>query len=205
MRATNRLLLITLLLALAPGCKDKGESETPEPEGETSAPAEPSAEDTAPATEDGAGAQAGPSTADVVRHPGAAIELEIPSTWNQEREGESLMIMSPDETVLMVFTAVPAPDLNEALAVLDKQLSETITDSEVSGFSETQLHGMPALFADGKGVMDNTPVELGVALVLAPDDKVLIALGLAQPNVTPETGNQLTEILRSLRPAQQQP
>ncbi len=114
-----------------------------------------------------------------------------------------MMIMSPDESVLMVFTAVPAPDLNEALAVLDKQLSETITDSEVSGFSETQLHGMPALFANGKGVMDGTPVELGVALVLAPDDKVLISLGLAQPNVTPETGKQLTEILRSLRPAPQ--
>lgn len=189
------LALLSLALALLPGCKRGGESTQPEP-----APGEPeqaSAASDAPAGDD-AQAQTGPAA---VRHPGAALELDIPSSWKQELDGESLMIMSPDEGVLMVFTAVPAADLEDALAALDKQLAETITDSEVNGFSETQLNGMPALFADGAGKMDGAPVELGVALVLTPDGKVVIALGLAQPGVPQETGQQLTQILRSLRPA----
>jgi hypothetical protein len=136
-----------------------------------------------------------------VQAPGVAIEFDLPTSWKQERGDNELMLMSPDEGVLMVLSAVPAADLKVALAVLDTQLNETITERELSAFKDGEIHGMTAVFADGRGVMDGVPVELGVILVLAPDGNVLIALGLAQKNVWEETGRQLSRILASIRPA----
>ena len=198
---------LTISLSLAPGCKKNAESETPESSESAAGPTGDGASEgpVSPGASAPAGAESGAtqsaSDPGTVRHPGVAIEMVIPPSWNQEREGDALMIQSPDETVLMVFTAVEASDLKAALDVLDQQLAQTITEPELNGFTEGTVNGMSAVMADGVGKLDGVEIELGIALLLAPDGNVMISLGLAQRNVSQETGEQLVGILRSMRPA----
>jgi len=183
---------LTLGLGLASGCKQAPQ----QPEPETPA---------APTGEVGAAEPATPSTpfprGEPVRHPSAAIVIDVPPTWTRETDETMLALSSPEEEVVLVFIAVPAAKLDAALEVLDAELDAMMTEVELSELSEGEINGMVALIADGSGLIDGVPFELGVVLALSPDEQIVIGLGLAQMEVSPQTTEELGAILQSLRPA----
>ena len=144
-------LVLLESLALTPACKRAEESAPPAVE----SPATPAGEATS-AEERG---PAGPAR---LRHPAAAVTVDVPGAWKQEQDDASLTVISGDETVLLMFFAVEAADLEAAMTALDRELSASIQQSELSGFQEGQINGMTATMADGTGMMDGArgPVRI---------------------------------------------
>ncbi|MCA9688816.1 MAG: hypothetical protein KC636_04355 [Myxococcales bacterium] len=182
-------LVLLESLALTPACKRAEESAPPAVE----SPATPAGEATS-AEERG---PAGPAR---LRHPAAAVTVDVPGAWKQEQDDASLTVISGDETVLLMFFAVEAADLEAAMTALDRELSASIQQSELSGFQEGQINGMTATMADGTGMMDGARVDLGIALILLPEGKVMIILGIANPSAPASTAREFSEIMASIRP-----
>lgn len=84
------------------------------------------------------------------------------------------------------------------MTALDREPA-SIQQSE-PGFQEGQINGMTATMADGTGMMDGARVDLGIALILLPEGKVMIILGIANPSAPASTAREFSEIMASIRP-----
>lgn len=99
----------------------------------------------------------------------SGILLDLPKGWTSEGGSgpdESYTLLSPDQVTTLMLFAVPAQDIEGALADLETTLSGVVKGAKLDEPAKGEVGGMPALMADGTATMDGHDVELGLLMVL---------------------------------------
>jgi hypothetical protein len=112
--------------------------------------------------------------AEVLSHPGAKVDINVPAKWTQKQDGDVLVISSPDGGVGIVFAVVAAKDVEAVFTALDQKLEQELgaiewdNDGEAS---ELNINGMDG--AEWNGSAKDGEVYVDVVVLDTPTDKDL--------------------------------
>lgn len=135
-------------------------------------------------------------------HEKTGISITIPDSWEVEAEEDMLSANTKDETVGLVFVAVPGEALAEAIEEMEKALTSTITGFEQKGEpDEVEINGMKGITVDGAGKIEGEAVEVGAMLLAAPKDNMFIlVIGIAKEGAVEKHAKDVESIFTGLKP-----
>lgn len=135
-------------------------------------------------------------------HEKTGVSITIPDSWEVEADEDMLSCNPKDETVGLVFVAVPAEALAEAVEEMEKALRSTVQGFEEKGDAEeVEINGMSGLIGEGTGKIEGEAVEVGILLLDAPKRGMFIlAIGIAKADLADNHARAVEGILKSLTP-----
>jgi len=172
----SKFLFVFLFAFASGGCRNRGQVEPPPPPEEAS-----------------------PPTGRELVHPSAPITMHLPEGWRDEIEDGSITLIAPADEVLMIMLAINATDLEESLHDLNQELGRIVRGADLAQIEETEINGMSAMVADGRGSLNQQPVDLGLTLLRAPNGRILMIIGIALEDASPQIKDEAETILHSLR------
>jgi len=142
------------------------------------------------------------STDRELAHPAAPITVRVPEGWRDEIEEGVITLISPNDEVIMLMLAIDAADLEESLKTLNVELGRIVKRAEIDDIEETEVHGMAAMVADGRGSLNAQSVDLGLLLLRAPNGRIMMVVGVALADADESNKEDAAAILMSFRPAE---
>lgn len=134
-------------------------------------------------------------------HPGGKVEIDIPGTWKVEKRDSMLVGRSKDDAVGLVFWIVDSPNVDQAVAKLDKALAGKITDWKwPKKPQKTVLNGMKGIKNVGTAKANGKDAHVMVAVLGTPTKKGVIVVGVIDAAKVTEHKAELENIFASLKP-----
>jgi hypothetical protein len=134
-------------------------------------------------------------------HQGGQVKLRIPAGWNVDDSGNSLVVTAPDQTVSLQVTLLDAKDLGTALLQVAGAALIGYDNLQLVGSPvDANIHGMAALFQDGRGTYRGVPVELSVGVIDTPTDKFLLVVGEAESATYREHEGAIHRFIEGIKP-----
>ncbi|MCO4770069.1 MAG: hypothetical protein KDA24_08580 [Deltaproteobacteria bacterium] len=143
---------------------------------------------------------AGSAFAETLTHEPAKVEVDVPDGWTSATEDDALTVESPDGAVLLLFQILDEDELDEALDEVDKEVGKVIRDFDGKKPESGKVNGMDAVAIEGTGRIEDVKVEVGLALLATPADKVLLVLGLAPTAEYRTNEKAIDAMVASIRP-----
>lgn len=132
----------------------------------------------------------------------AQVGVTIPNGWMYDAtEPDSLVLGAADQSIVMMMTAVDPSELEAALMALDQQIAMMVTDLEPVGEPvETTFNGLRSVMMTGQGTLEDSRIEVGLALIEAPDGRVLLVLSLTDQDSARNQTHSMRSVLESMAP-----
>lgn len=140
-----------------------------------------------------------PAQAETVSHAEANVQFVVPDSWSQEKDGPTLTISSPDNSLSLMFWVVEPDELEDVGAAIDAALAEIMTEVDNGEVEETKINGFRAFYVDGTGLLEGHNAEWQAAVLMA--DKPLVMLALGLEGTFEHFDGDLQRLLKSLRRA----
>lgn len=118
-----------------------------------------------------------PLAAEDIQHLVGDLTIEVPADWHVDQEGDSLLIQSPDENVIMALIKLEAADFEMADQQASRLIADVFNDFELEYSDEETLNGMNAVLYGGY-VISGT-MMLGYYVLETPRETYYIFLGVA--------------------------
>ncbi|KQC14052.1 MAG: hypothetical protein APR63_06300 [Desulfuromonas sp. SDB] len=141
-----------------------------------------------------------PLTAEEIQHVVGDLSIQVPSAWRVEQEGDSLLIQSPDENVIMALIRLEADNLQSADQQASDLIGDVFNDFELEYSGEETLNGMNAILYGGY-VISGT-MMLGYYVVETPLETYYIFLGVASLDDSELYEDEVEAISESIRPVE---
>ena len=144
---------------------------------------------------------AAPAFAADIKVDEAGVKLSTPTKWKTTSQDGTVELESPDETVNVVMTAMPAAGIEAAAGMVTEAiLAAGMTDFTHSDWEEVELNGMPGIVADGKAKIEGIEVELGLAFILSSPEKSLMIFAIILPGSSPSNEKAFEKMLTTIKP-----
>ena len=139
-----------------------------------------------------------------VEYEAAGIELTVPAGWECHEEDGILYLGPEDGDLQFLLYEVDAESIEEALDELDEAMAEVVEFDEIEDAEEHEINGLHVVTCDATGTLceDGSPVECGVAVLVSPNDHVVVLFGIASPEAAEEYGEEIVELFASLCPSE---
>ena len=106
------------------------------------------------------------------------IEYDIPSWWQSEEREHGVVMMTNDESLVVMVWTPKNQTLKEAIASLDGELAKVIQNAKPQGDPTTgNLNGMTTLMQAGRGRINGRRAEWSVIIIDAKSPVFLMAFG----------------------------
>lgn len=106
------------------------------------------------------------------------ISYDIPSWWQAEEREQGVVMMTNDETLVVMIWTPKNQTLKEAVASLDTELSRIIQNAKPDGKPQSgNLNGMETLMLSGRGRINRVRAEWSVIIIDAKSPVFLLAFG----------------------------
>lgn len=116
-----------------------------------------------------------PALAETHTHAGAGLSFDAPDEWAASADGDVLVLTPEDETMVTMFWASEAENLEAVVGALDEELAKVISDINVEeDAKEEEVNGLPVVYSAGTGTVEGQAAHWMVAVVMA--DKPVILL-----------------------------
>ncbi len=139
--------------------------------------------------------------ADTLSHSTAGVNIWVPDNWSQEGDDNMLIAGDPNEEIIMVFGILEASEIDAAIEEMDRELSQIVENAEPVGEpEEVKINGMDAIVMDGKGSVEGTPVEMGIALIATPNKKILLVFGVVEATAAEKHEATVEKIMMGIKP-----
>lgn len=139
--------------------------------------------------------------AETLSHSTAGVHIWVPDDWSQDGDDNMLIAGDPNEEIIMVFGVLEADAIDAAIEEMDKELSQIVADAEPVGEpEEVKINGMDALVMDGKGTVEGTPVDMGIALIATPNQKILLVFGVVESSAAAKHEATVEKIMTGIKP-----
>jgi predicted Zn-dependent protease len=139
--------------------------------------------------------------AEVLTHPGAKVQINVPAKWTQKQDGDSLLITSPDGGVAIVFVVIASKDVDAAFAAMDKELEKSTGGVEWANdgeATEETINGMPA--AEWNGTAQDGEVYVDVLAIDTPAEKDLGIYWFTAAAAEKKNQADINTIVKGLKP-----
>ena len=139
--------------------------------------------------------------AEVLTHTGAKVQITVPDKWTQKKDGDVLVVNSPDGGVGIVFVAVDSENMDAVFDELDKKLEQDTgaieweNDGEAS---EEDINGMPA--AEWNGSAKDGALYVDVLVIDTPADKDLGIYWFTAADAEKKNQADINTIVKGLKP-----
>jgi hypothetical protein len=142
----------------------------------------------------------GAASAETMKIPDGQVEIWYPEKWNLERANGVISVSAPSDEAALMFMTIPGEKLDEAMKALDGEINKLATDVQVAGSKETSLNGMKVFVADATGKVKGRRCEISAALVVRPNKKLVLVLGIVQSDKRKVYERELAKVVTSMRP-----
>lgn len=136
-------------------------------------------------------------------HKEAGIQFEVPDTWSVKTEKAALMVMPKDESFFILFKVSDAESKDDFEAEIQEylgQLGKTmhIENAETGDFKETEINGLPVVYVEGTGTLEDNEVNFEVSVIMA--TKPVIVFSLADTKEMEAHKDEMAEFIQSIEP-----
>lgn len=138
--------------------------------------------------------------ADDIQHVVGDLSIQVPSDWQVDQEGDSLLIQSPDENVIMALIKLEANNLEMADQQASDLIEDVFNDFELEYSGEETLNGMNAILYGGYAISGT--MMLGYYVVETPVETYYIFLGVASLDDSELYQDQVEAISESIQPVE---
>lgn len=144
-----------------------------------------------------------PAAAELKKHAGAQVEIDLPSSYTSKVEsGGMLIARSADDSVGLLFWVVEKSNAEEAIKLLDAQLEGKVTDATWGKLAKANYHGLRGLRNVGTAKIAGKAAYTMVAVLgPTPTKKGLIVFGAIEQSKLAEHKAELAGIFASLKPS----
>jgi hypothetical protein len=142
------------------------------------------------------------SHAEVLSHPGAKVDIDVPARWTQKQDGDVLVISSPDGGVSIVFAVVPEKDVEAVFTALDKKLEQELGAIEWENDGEAadlEINGMAG--AEWNGSAKGGEVYVDVVVLDTPTSKDLGIYWFTAAAAEKANQAAVEQIVKGLKPS----
>jgi len=141
--------------------------------------------------------------AETMSYPGddPVFSVSFPESWNLETEDDVLNAMPADESIYLgIWALEDVDDVEEALDAIAEDADNFFKDLQVEDPGETEINGIPFIFVDGKGVLeDDTAVTVSLAVFSPDGETFFIGLFFGPPDMFKEHREEIDSIVQSVR------
>jgi hypothetical protein len=148
-------------------------------------------------------ASVSPALAEVKTHPTAKVEIDVPTGWKMNGNGDVMTIVDPTNEIGMILVVTETKDVDKVVANLDQRLAKVATDIKWANPKpeKTTLNGMPALTNRGQGKVNGKDANLGLILVRTPAEKALLVVAAVESAKYDGHKAEIQKLIGSIKPA----
>ncbi len=141
---------------------------------------------------------AGTVSAETYRHEEGGVEMDVPSGFSVDMDGEQIAVETPDESMIILMWVPEGDTWEAALDALGDELDQFLEDVEVeSEGEEGELNGMPYYELYGTGEAEGIELVWSLSLLMA--KKPVIVLAFAEPEAFEANESSVTRFVRSIK------
>lgn len=135
-------------------------------------------------------------------HKAAQVAIDVPAGWEIKTRDDEMLIGDPKGEATILLRVVDAKDLDKGVGSAKRMLERMVTAiTWENDTTSAELGGMPFMALDGKGKLDDRPVQVSIAVVRPPSGKVMMLVALVEDAAVSAHEKAILEMLKSLRPA----
>lgn len=144
-----------------------------------------------------------PAAAETKTHSKAKIQLDVPTGWKMNTQGDVMTVADPTDELGFIFIVTEATELKKVVANIDKELAKVASDItwKKKNPEPLKLNGMDALANKGKGKVGGKDADLMLLLVRTPADKVLLIVGAVDSAKKDAHKAEVQTFVASIKPA----
>lgn len=129
----------------------------------------------------------------------AQVELTSPEGWKSSEEEGTVTFTSPDESVAVVFTVLPAKDAEAASEALDTEIEKLVGEvTWPEKGDEKEVNGMPVEVWEG-AAKEGT-LEVSAAYFDTPAEEIMVMYYVASPEAGKKFAADLGAMLQGIKP-----
>ena len=148
------------------------------------------------------GTTAGPTGGETINHAVAHITIELPAGWTSKTDGDALTVADPAGEVVVAFMVIPVGSVKEAANALGENLGKNVKNLKLGEGEEIDINGMQGKFIEGDGTIDDTNVDILVALIDTPStEKDLMILAIAEDEKLARHKEEVRYLFKHVKPA----
>lgn len=139
--------------------------------------------------------------AEKIKHPQAGVSVWVPDNWKRNQKKDLMIVTNQESGLLFAFLVLEKMSLNQALRVMNIELSRFVDQIQTSGpANQIKVNGLDGVFIDGTGEIKGKPVQVGMALFYTPRGKILMLLGIIEEGRIEDNNNVVKKVLTSVTP-----
>ena len=140
--------------------------------------------------------------AEVKVHPGAKVQLDIPSDWKVQGGKDDMVLLDANEDMIIILRVLDTTDLKKASKDADAFINKSVEHVKWSGKPEKHdLNGMKAVVVEGTGKYKGKDVEVGAVIIITPSKKAMLVFGVMDHAKSKTLQPQVDAFLNSIKPA----
>lgn len=146
---------------------------------------------------------ASPAAAETKTHAAAKIQMDVPTGWKMQTQGDVMSVADPTDELGFVFIVTDAKELDKIVARLDKEVGKIASDIQWKKKKPEPLtlNGMKGLGNKGTGKVSGKNADLALLLLRTPADKVLLILGAVESSKKEAHKAEVQQFIASIKPA----
>lgn len=199
----TKLALCLAACALGLACGDRGADGQNRP-ANTAAANAPAANAPAAQTASAPAASASPAaqtaSGQLVSHPEAGLQFEVPAGWKTDEEGEQYRLLSADGDISVTFWVPVEGDFENAAKAIGEEIGTQLTDLKYDAEPRQDKHnGMDHISVTGSGKSEGRNVNFSADLLQA--KKPVIILTFSSPDNFRRHEAEYSKFVSSIRRA----
>lgn len=130
----------------------------------------------------------------------AKVQVTIPGDFNTTRNGQTLTVSAPDETVSMVIDSLAETDLEAAGKAIDKRAAEQVSDLKFKGSPrKVKINGLAGVTLTGSGTVKTKAVRVNTMALITPANRVFFVITTVNDDATKAAAPVVQQILSSIK------
>jgi predicted Zn-dependent protease len=120
------------------------------------------------------------ATAEVIKHPTAGLQIELPAGWKTRTNGGQLVAEPPDGKSYLSFAVIEESAVDGYLAKWAEGMKGGLTDLQVDVKAETsEVNGLQQVYSVGSAKLEGKPIQWDLTIVKG-GRKVLAVMALGE-------------------------
>ena len=153
-------------------------------------------------TSNGGSSSSSSGGGETLEHGVAHITIELPAGWTSKKDGDSLTVGDAAGDVAVAFIVIPVGSVKEAANSLADNLGKNVKNLKLGDADDIDINGMQGKVIEGDGSIDDTNVDILVALVDTPsEEKDLMILAIAEDAKLARHKDEIRYLFKHVRPA----
>jgi predicted Zn-dependent protease len=141
------------------------------------------------------------ANAEVKVHKGAQVQLDIPSGWKVQGEKDDMVLLDPNEDLIMIVRVIETGDLKKASKDADAFMNKSVQELKWGDKPQKHdLNGMKAVVVEGNAKYKGKDVEVGALIVITPAKKAMLVFGIMDHSKSATLQPQVDALLNSIKP-----